>query len=383
MEECTKNVEVGKMWSEQDMVYSFGGGEIPGTPDGMFEDTAGRLTCVQVVRVPVLADMSSSVLADRMLETVLTKVLKSQAWMKATRIVPDDFVVFCWLLPLGRPRDLAVALRHSRSLIKRVRSGGWPFSLHVTVPDEPEKLFPSQFARHWRNGHRMKMPNMADIVAFRPSDFEEEEEPSQWDIFTIEFDEGGAVSPEDDLNGSSDQGAHEEQGVDDGAEECGVSPVGVNLQEGTVEFRTCPPFSCHQCHKQAQKCKPSPRQPGGDDECHEGDGDGDESTCLFIHRRQRRKQAKGKPSQQKPGGDDEGDKGDDEKYDDWHAAFMFQQHLVAFCALFILCYFHRLRQEKPRKPLPQPKPSWALAPLVTLAPFLALWSSMIPLTSPS
>jgi len=342
MEECTKNVEVGKRWSEQDMVYSFGGGEIPGTPDGMFEDTAGRLTCVQVVRVPVLADMSSSVLADRMLETVLTKVLKSQAWMKATRIVPDNFVVFCWLLPLGRPRDIAVALHHSRSLIKRVRSGGWPFSLHVTVPDEPEMLFPSQFAKNWRHGGRMKMPNMTDIIAFRPSDFEDDEEPLQWDIFTIEFDEQGAVLSDDDLNGNSNEHAHEEHGVDDVAEERDVSPFGFNLQEHIVPFRTCP-FICHrQRHKQAHPRKPSP---------------------------------------QKPGGDDEG--GDDVEYDEWHAGFILQQHFVAFCSLLVLSYLHRLRQEQSRKPVPHHKPSWLLAPLATLSPFLALWGLMIPLTSPS
>jgi len=342
MEECTKNVEVGKRWSEQDMVYSFGGGEIPGTPDGMFEDTAGRLTCVQVVRVPVLADMSSSVLADRMLETVLTKVLKSQAWMKATRIVPDNFVVFCWLLPLGRPRDIAVALHHSRSLIKRVRSGGWPFSLHVTVPDEPEMLFPSQFARNWRHGVRMKMPNMADIIAFRPSDFEDDDEPLQWDIFTIEFDEEGEVLSEDVSKGNADEHAHEQQGADDSAEDCDVSPLVFKLQQHIVPFRRCRFVSLRQRFKQAQPRKPSPQKPGGDDDADDYD-----------------------------------------EYDVFHAGFILQQHFVAFCALLVLSYLHRLRQEKPLKPVPHHKPSWVLAPLATLSPFMALWSSMIPLTSSS
>ena len=43
------------------MVCSFAGGEIPGTPDGMFETSDGTLHCVQVVRVPVLPTMPARI----------------------------------------------------------------------------------------------------------------------------------------------------------------------------------------------------------------------------------------------------------------------------------------------------------------------------------
>jgi hypothetical protein len=178
---------VQQVWSEQQMVCSFGGGMSPGTPDGMFEDITGSLTCVQVVRVPVLPGMSLKTFVDRVYDTVLTKVIKSQTWMKCTRRVPQNFVIFCWFMPRLRPRHLAAALQPARSLINRVAGGGWPFSLKVAVPDSAEDIFPDRFASQYScHMNDISSRNIKDIVNFCV-DVDSDDEP-EWDIFSFEFD---------------------------------------------------------------------------------------------------------------------------------------------------------------------------------------------------
>lgn len=63
----------------------------------MVECWDGALTCVQVVRVPLVAEMRLEEAEEALLQTVLTKVVKSQAWLSATSVMPTDFVIFCWL----------------------------------------------------------------------------------------------------------------------------------------------------------------------------------------------------------------------------------------------------------------------------------------------
>ena len=55
MADCCLGLEIRRTWSEQELVRSFGGRMPPGTPDGMFETWDGTLTCVQVVRVPLVS----------------------------------------------------------------------------------------------------------------------------------------------------------------------------------------------------------------------------------------------------------------------------------------------------------------------------------------
>eukprot|EP00971_Amphidinium_carterae_P259462 5148291-Amphidinium_carterae.1 len=106
MEICMQDLAVTRTWTEQEMVCSFAGGEVPGTPDGMFETDNGDLHCVQVVRVPVLTTMTGRQMSDRLYDTVLVKIVKSQAWMQSTKIVPCSFAIFCWLLPSLPARNL-------------------------------------------------------------------------------------------------------------------------------------------------------------------------------------------------------------------------------------------------------------------------------------
>lgn len=202
------------------MVCSFGGGMAPGTPDGMFEDDSGSLTCVQVVRVPLLPGMSLKAYVDRVYDTVLTKVIKSQIWMKSTRIVPQNFIIFCWFMPLLRPQYLATALLHSRKLIQRVAGGGWPFSLKVAVPDAAGDVFPERFASQY-HGHMKLMSNfkLSDIVSFCV-DAESDDEPEEWDIFSFEIEfEQREQRESETMQGSEDEAREQDTVQEDEYEE--------------------------------------------------------------------------------------------------------------------------------------------------------------------
>lgn len=188
IEHCKQGVAVCKEWSEGQMVTNFSGGEVPGTPDGMFEDTQGLITCVQVVRVPLLPAMDADEVADTLYNTVLTKVVKSQTWIKSTAIVPYDFVIFCWLPPVGSFKacmEPSEGMLWVEALMWNVRSGGWPFSLMVMVPDEPEALFPSHFGKR-HEGRVMKDFWSQLSFVFNPADVEIDDEPMEWDLFACE-----------------------------------------------------------------------------------------------------------------------------------------------------------------------------------------------------
>lgn len=178
MAECTRGVEVRRSWSETQMVCSFGGQHFPGTPDGMFEDWEGELTCVQVVRVPILWDMHANSIQDTLSQTILTKVVKSQQWLRATHMAPSDFVIFCWLpFPIT---DEAADEAHD--LMLRVQKLDPRFSLRLRVPAEPGALFPALFASVSGRGWGRSVFE-SDVSTFTGESFsDDEEEESMWDI---------------------------------------------------------------------------------------------------------------------------------------------------------------------------------------------------------
>mmetsp|Transcript_78673 Transcript_78673/g.217525 ORF Transcript_78673/g.217525 Transcript_78673/m.217525 type:complete len:241 (+) Transcript_78673:99-821(+) len=182
--ECARGVEVRRTWSEQEMVrYTLGGQMSPGTPDGMFESWAGELTCVQVVRVPVIAGMTPSQMQKTLAQIVLTKVLKSQQWLRACSVSPNDFVIFCWL-PFGLPDDIATA---TYELMLRVQKLDPRFSLRLRVPTEPGALFPSKFASHIGEHYekRVRTLSVTDLTTFAATgtDTNSEDEEFDWDIW--------------------------------------------------------------------------------------------------------------------------------------------------------------------------------------------------------
>mmetsp|Transcript_11802 Transcript_11802/g.16910 ORF Transcript_11802/g.16910 Transcript_11802/m.16910 type:complete len:165 (+) Transcript_11802:87-581(+) len=164
MEICMQDLAVARTWTEQEMVCSFAGGEVPGTPDGMFETDNGDLHCVQVVRVPVLTTMTGRQMSDRLYDTVLVKIVKSQAWMQSTKIVPCSFAIFCWLLPSLPARNLVVAVQKARDLVKKVRGQGWPFVLKLAVAAEPTAMFPARFAS--QRVEKLKKITEADLQSW-------------------------------------------------------------------------------------------------------------------------------------------------------------------------------------------------------------------------
>jgi len=183
--ECARGVDVRRTWSEQEMVRSFGGQIFPGTPDGVFESWEGALTCVQVVRVPVVADMSPLEMQETLNHTVLVKIVKSQQWLRACNVVPHDFVIFCWL-PFMIPDEV---VESGHALMHRVQQLDARFSLRIAVPAEPGALFPALFAhgvqsRKLQSETRSRCISESDVSAYTGLDdeSEEQEEACTWDI---------------------------------------------------------------------------------------------------------------------------------------------------------------------------------------------------------
>jgi len=182
-------VDVRRDWPERELVGSFAGGQFPGTPDGMYEDWEGRISCVQVVRVPLVAEMSAAEMEDVFYHTVLTKIWKSQVWMQRRHTLPHEFIIFCWM-PRQTPEGTG---ERAQALVERLRHQGWPFRLRAKMPADPGALFPSRFA--WRGtcreggceGYRPRKHAISedDLSTMDPGTLccEEEEPEPQLDLF--------------------------------------------------------------------------------------------------------------------------------------------------------------------------------------------------------
>lgn len=148
LEKCMAGIDIRHAWSEREMVCSRQGQQYPGTPDGMFQTWGGRLICVQVVRVPIRMEMSAERKRQQLLQTMLTKVSKSSTWLQASRILPQDFVIFCWL-PCGISNAVA---EQAFALMRLVQEWNPTFSLRLCVPSDASALFPATFARQEKVG---------------------------------------------------------------------------------------------------------------------------------------------------------------------------------------------------------------------------------------
>mmetsp|Transcript_78272 Transcript_78272/g.211767 ORF Transcript_78272/g.211767 Transcript_78272/m.211767 type:complete len:826 (-) Transcript_78272:345-2822(-) len=153
------------------MVRSFGGRIIPGTPDGMFESWDGSLTCVQVVRVPVVASMAVGDVQRVLTDTILTKVVKSQQWLRYSHVSPLEFIIFCWL-PHSIPEE---ATERGRELMRWVQERDARFSLRLRLPSDTSALFPALFA-HNHEVARRRCAVESDVSTFTPGEESEEEE---------------------------------------------------------------------------------------------------------------------------------------------------------------------------------------------------------------
>merc|ERR1712066_677609 len=86
--------------------------------------------------------MNSEKTNETLKQTILSKVLKSQQWLRACHALPHDFVIFCWL-----PFSVSKLVEsESYSLMQRVNRLDPRFSLRLCVPAEPHHLFPELFA---------------------------------------------------------------------------------------------------------------------------------------------------------------------------------------------------------------------------------------------
>lgn len=208
LDECMRGVDVRRTWTEKRLVVNFGGSMLPGTPDGMFEDWNGDLTCVQVVRVPITASMDMHEVSEVLYQTVLTKIIKSQAWLVATKTRPRYFIIFCWL-PRIEGGYSELCGDRTQALLERLRTNGWPFYVRAMVPDRRDDLFPAKFAfnQTLHEGHdinseqgplalkaRKRMSvSEADLSTVDPTSFDDDDEDITWDI----FNEDGEVQPMD------------------------------------------------------------------------------------------------------------------------------------------------------------------------------------------
>jgi hypothetical protein len=160
------------------MVCAFGGHMIPGTPDGMFEAWDGTLTCVQVVRVPLTKEMGSEDLEAVLVQTVVTKVVKSQHWLRAAHVTPFDFIIFCWL-----PFTISEKLANSAdSLMQRIRKQDPRFSLRLCVPATAGALFPVLFACNAQSQSKPRGYSETDVSTYSGEEEISEDEEATWDI---------------------------------------------------------------------------------------------------------------------------------------------------------------------------------------------------------
>lgn len=163
IKDCCLGVDVRRFWSEAELVRSFNGGIIPGTPDGMFESWEGVLTCVQVMRVPLVPKVDADGMYETLAQTIITKVVKSQHWLQATTVVPGDFIIFCWL-PFAVPDAVAV---RAHALMQEIHTVDPRFSLRLRVPAEPCSLFPARFAcNHDIRVQRQKGHLWAEVTTY-------------------------------------------------------------------------------------------------------------------------------------------------------------------------------------------------------------------------
>jgi hypothetical protein len=192
VEQCQKGFNVEQQLNETDMLVTSCGCLIPGTPDGGFVDSNGDLTLVQVVRVPLLPDMDADTVGDVLYSTVLAKVVKSQQWMKATRTLPREFIIFCWLPPVGAYQtclEQSDALLWTEALMWNVREGGWPFTLKVvdSVPFDPGSIFPMNFGLNADKHTQAKLDYFHDICFTMDAeefvDAGDDDEPMEWYLF--------------------------------------------------------------------------------------------------------------------------------------------------------------------------------------------------------
>mmetsp|Transcript_55840 Transcript_55840/g.133563 ORF Transcript_55840/g.133563 Transcript_55840/m.133563 type:complete len:274 (+) Transcript_55840:206-1027(+) len=227
LQDCTLGVEVRRTWSETELVRTFGGRMPPGTPDGMFESWNGNLTCVQVVRVPLVSGSDNASMQHTLAQTILSKVVKSQAWLRFTATAPHDFIIFCWL-----PFQVPDAVQHHvEMLMERVRLLDRRFSARLRLPAEPHAIFPALFAcNHDFVMSKSRGLSESDISTFESDGEEEEEEKTcEWDIT---WDWTGEDSAED----AAEQ--PQEATCEDESHMCRM------LQSNTAA-PTAAPFTCH------------------------------------------------------------------------------------------------------------------------------------------
>jgi hypothetical protein len=142
LEDVISDRDVRRTWTEAELVRSFAGQLTPGTPDGMVELWDESVICIQVVRTPILQTMTVEDMKTTLAQTVVAKVVKSQAWLRHSQVMPHEFVIFAWL-PFSP--DGAV-LAHAEALIARVRNEkDSRFTLRLRIPEDVEALFPVLF----------------------------------------------------------------------------------------------------------------------------------------------------------------------------------------------------------------------------------------------
>ncbi|CAE7360090.1 thrC [Symbiodinium pilosum] len=209
MQDCSLGAEVRRTWTEQELVRSFGGRMSPGTPDGMFETWDGRLTCVQVVRVPLVREADTPAMQHTLTQTILSKVVKSQTWLRFAHVMPHDFIIFCWL-PYRIPDEVS---QHVDVLTSRLRDLDARFSVRLRLPAEPDAIFPALFASNYEERMRLRSRSLSetDVSTFMEGDYqnEDEDEVCEWDI-TWDWSEDGGLEPGEEPAGSRDSSPGED-----------------------------------------------------------------------------------------------------------------------------------------------------------------------------
>merc|ERR1712187_737906 len=113
-------------------------------------------------------------------QTILTKVVKSQHWLRASYFAPHDFIIFCWL-PFPITDEIA---KHAETLMQQVQALDPRFSLRLRVPAHANDLFPALFACNYdATKQKARGYSWSDMATFGETDSEDEDDDlCHWDI---------------------------------------------------------------------------------------------------------------------------------------------------------------------------------------------------------
>jgi len=96
-------------------------------------------------------------------QTILTKVVTSQVWLRTSHVEPNYFIIFCWL-PFEIHNDISDCANEFMNFVNQQDPR---FTLRLRLPSEADELFPAKFAcNQHAPGKRSRQYSWSDVDTF-------------------------------------------------------------------------------------------------------------------------------------------------------------------------------------------------------------------------